>query len=70
MMIQHDLMFISYPAPVAIPLDTSAFTIIQSYKGKELEGWKYTPLFSYFAAEEQKVGAFRVITGDWVTADR
>ncbi len=40
--------------------------IIRSFKGEELFGWEYEPLFS-FARTDKK--AFYVVTGDFVTLD-
>lgn len=37
-------------------------------KGKDLEGIEYVPLFDYFE-ERRKDGCFKVLTGDFVTAD-
>ncbi|WFD44811.1 isoleucine--tRNA ligase [Malassezia psittaci] len=41
---------------------------LESYKGKDLKGIKYVPLFDYFAEQFQD-RAFRMITGTYVTAD-
>ncbi|WFD00751.1 isoleucine--tRNA ligase [Malassezia yamatoensis] len=41
---------------------------LESYKGKDLKGIKYVPLFDYFA-EQYQDKAFRVIIGTYVTAD-
>lgn len=39
----------------------------KSFKGKKLEGLKYTPLFSYFA--DAYPTSFRVVMGEFVTTD-
>ncbi len=44
------------------------FEIVAELKGIDLIGWKYEPLFPYFAAKE-KEGAFKVIHSDHVTMD-
>jgi len=44
------------------------YTLLQTYKGSELIGTKYVPIFPYFASEAEK-GAFVVIGGDFVTDD-
>ena len=41
---------------------------LDKFKGKELEGKSYEPLFPYFS-EEKKNKAFRVLLGDYVTAE-
>jgi isoleucyl-tRNA synthetase len=43
-------------------------TIEQRYKGQDLAGRTYAPLFSYFASHKQQ-GSFRVITAEYVTTD-
>ncbi|KAJ6251023.1 isoleucine--tRNA ligase [Anaeramoeba flamelloides] len=45
------------------------FKILKRFKGKELEGKEYVPLFDYFYEEYKPEGAFRVICGDFVTKD-
>ncbi len=47
--------------------DESLYTLVDSFKGKVLEGESYEPLFPYFK-EFAAQGAFKVILGDHVTA--
>lgn len=42
--------------------------IVETFKGKELEGLEYEPLFDYFM-DLAKDGCFRVLMGEYVTAD-
>ncbi|MCX7044309.1 MAG: isoleucine--tRNA ligase [Candidatus Sumerlaeota bacterium] len=42
--------------------------ILERFKGRDLEGWWYEPLFPYFATRREK-GAFKVILGDFVTTE-
>ncbi|MBU1917168.1 isoleucine--tRNA ligase [bacterium] len=44
------------------------YTVVERYKGSDLEGWRYEPLMSYFAAHAQQ-GAFRVLLADFVTTE-
>jgi isoleucyl-tRNA synthetase len=44
------------------------FKKIQTYKGKEMKGWKYEPPFDYFY-EEFKDHAFQVLNDTYVTTD-
>jgi isoleucyl-tRNA synthetase len=44
------------------------YTIEARYKGKDLVGRTYAPLFPYFAAKKE-AGAFRVIPADYVTTE-
>ena len=41
----------------------------EPFAGETLKGKQYTPPFSYFEAEQRPKGAYRVITGDFVTED-
>ncbi len=41
--------------------------VLATYKGSDLLGWEYEPLFSHFA-DRRKQGAFRIYAGDHVTA--
>eukprot|EP01022_Parablepharisma_sp_SALTPOND_P024585 TRINITY_DN548_c0_g1_i2.p1 TRINITY_DN548_c0_g1~~TRINITY_DN548_c0_g1_i2.p1 ORF type:complete len:1066 (-),score=166.42 TRINITY_DN548_c0_g1_i2:6868-10065(-) len=50
-----------------IPKDAK-LNILEKYKGKDMAGWEYEPLFNYFASQKE-MGAFRVITAEFVTAD-
>lgn len=45
------------------------YTILEKFKGKTLEGKKYKPIFNYFAHMREKTGAFRILTGTYVTSD-
>ena len=46
--------------------DESAYEILEKYKGKELAGMRYEPLFNYFEKLYDK-GAFVTVLGDYVT---
>lgn len=48
--------------------DASEYTVVQKYKGKELKGLKYVPLFDYFASQKAN-GAFVVVADGYVTED-
>ncbi|KKA20158.1 Isoleucine--tRNA ligase [Rasamsonia emersonii CBS 393.64] len=43
------------------------FKILDRFRGKDMEGWKYQPIFDYFADKFQD--CFRVINATYVTAD-
>ncbi|XP_070193742.1 isoleucine--tRNA ligase, cytoplasmic-like isoform X2 [Littorina saxatilis] len=45
------------------------YNILDKFKGKMLDGMKYKPLFNYFSYMREKTGAFRVVTGTYVTTD-
>ncbi|XP_025107548.1 isoleucine--tRNA ligase, cytoplasmic-like [Pomacea canaliculata] len=45
------------------------YQVLEKFKGKMIEGKKYKPLFDYFAHMREKTGAFRVLTGTYVTTD-
>ncbi|MGE0823838.1 MAG: isoleucine--tRNA ligase [Candidatus Binatia bacterium] len=45
-----------------------AYTVETRYKGRDLVGRKYIPLLPYFT-EHKAVGAFRVISADYVTTE-
>lgn len=44
------------------------FEIVETFKGKDLVGKRYQPLFSYFTDKAQE-GAFKVIAADFVTLE-
>jgi isoleucyl-tRNA synthetase len=44
------------------------FDILEKFKGAQLKGKQYTPLFPYFEKERQN-GAFRVLADSYVTSD-
>lgn len=44
------------------------YKVIQKYKGKDMLGWKYEPLFDYFY-EEFKDHGFKLLNATYVTAD-
>ncbi|XP_060083184.1 isoleucine--tRNA ligase-like [Ylistrum balloti] len=46
----------------------SEYQIVKRYKGKDLEGMKYVPLYDYFKNQE-KQGAFRVHVADFVSLE-
>ena len=45
------------------------YDIIHTYKGSELVGEKYTPLFDYFTNQDQSKEYFRVLSDTYVTDD-
>lgn len=45
------------------------YEILDTFKGKALEGKEYTPLFDYYHAKMQPKGCFRVLCGSFVTSD-
>ena len=48
--------------------DKKAFEVLEKFKGKDLEGKDYVPMFDFFADRKAK-GCFKVICGDFVTED-
>ncbi len=48
--------------------DSSEYKITRTFKGKELEGKRYVPLFPYFKSLESK-SAFRIINADFVSIE-
>ncbi|MGD1822571.1 MAG: isoleucine--tRNA ligase [Pleomorphochaeta sp.] len=44
------------------------YEVVEEYKGSDLEGLRYTPLFPYFA-ELKEQGAFTTVLGDYVTTE-
>lgn len=44
------------------------FKIVQKLKGKEMNGWKYEPLFDYFYEEFKNYG-FKIVNATYVTKD-
>jgi isoleucyl-tRNA synthetase len=44
------------------------YQIVATYKGRDLKGTEYNPLFPYFASLK-KVGAFKVINADFVSTE-
>jgi isoleucyl-tRNA synthetase len=44
-----------------------AYTIAEKFQGKDMLGWRYQPLFPYYAEKFQSKG-FRVLTDGYVTA--
>jgi len=50
------------------PVEGEQYEVLKSYKGKELEGWKYVPMFDYFKSFEED-GAFRVLCDSYVKQD-
>ena len=44
------------------------FKIVQKLKGKEMNGWKYVPLFDYFYEEFKNYG-FKIVNATYVTKD-
>lgn len=45
------------------------YKIIEEFKGKQLEGEFYEPLFNYFVEKMKPNGAFRVLTDNYVTEE-
>ncbi len=45
------------------------YEIVDQYKGEELVGWVYNPVFDYALKEYEKESAWRVISADYVTTD-
>ncbi len=45
------------------------FEILEEYKGKDLEGKEYEPLFNYYYDKMKPKGCFKVVCGDYVTSD-
>ncbi|HKK46656.1 MAG TPA: class I tRNA ligase family protein, partial [Balneolaceae bacterium] len=45
------------------------YKIVEEYKGKDLIGWTYDPVFDYALEEFDKEDAWRVIPADYVTTD-
>lgn len=48
--------------------DPSTYTLLETFKGKKLQGKRYKPLFPYFAEKASK-GAFRVILEESVAVE-
>lgn len=48
---------------------THEYEIVEEYKGEDLLGWVYKPVFDYAAREMPKEDAWRVIHADYVTTD-
>ncbi|PKD43306.1 isoleucine--tRNA ligase [Rhodohalobacter barkolensis] len=45
------------------------YEIVESYKGSDLIGWTYKPIFDYALKEFEKEDAWRVIEADYVTTE-
>lgn len=48
---------------------TQDYEIVEEYKGEDLLGWVYKPVFDYAAMDMAKEKAWRVIHADYVTTD-
>jgi len=48
--------------------DLDAFEVVGAFKGRELEGKEYVPLFDYFS-KKREAKAFRVLTDEFVSID-
>jgi isoleucyl-tRNA synthetase len=48
--------------------DKKTYEILQKFKGKDLEGKSYIPMFDFFA-ERKTNGCFKVQVADFVTDD-
>ncbi|TGZ84298.1 hypothetical protein EX30DRAFT_369586 [Ascodesmis nigricans] len=49
-------------------LKKAKYKVLEKIKGKDMLGWRYTPLFPYFE-EQFKEHGFRVLNGSYVTAE-
>jgi isoleucyl-tRNA synthetase len=49
--------------------DETTYEIVEEYKGVDLAGIGYTPLFPYFANLKEENGAFITVIGDYVTTE-
>ncbi|KAK5164697.1 hypothetical protein LTR04_001752 [Oleoguttula sp. CCFEE 6159] len=49
-------------------LKKAKFKVVDRYKGKDMLGWRYEPLFDYFV-EQFKDHGFKVLNAEYVTAD-
>lgn len=49
--------------------DETEFSIVKEFKGKELKGIEYVPLFDYYHKEMAPKGCFKVLLGGHVTDD-
>jgi isoleucyl-tRNA synthetase len=45
------------------------YDIVDTYKGSDLKGWVYTPVFDYALKEFEKEEAWRVVEADYVTTE-
>jgi len=45
------------------------YKIVEEYKGKDLIGWTYDPVFDYALKEYEKERAWRVVSADYVTTE-
>ncbi len=45
------------------------YEIVEEYKGKDLVGWTYDPVFDYALEEYEKSEAWEVVPADYVTTD-
>jgi isoleucyl-tRNA synthetase len=48
---------------------THDYEIVENYKGSDLIGWVYKPVFDYALQEHSKESAWRVIEADYVTTE-
>ena len=48
--------------------EESEYEIIEQFKGSEIRGKSYEPLFPYFSAQENN-GAFKTVIGDFITTE-
>ena len=49
--------------------DKEEFEILETFKGKDIIGKEYVPLFDYYYKEMKPRGCFKVLGGDFVTSD-
>ena len=57
-----------FPKIAKLKGDAIPFTVVAEYKGKDLVGKEYVPLFKHFE-HKKKNGAFRVVQDNYVTSD-
>lgn len=67
LILQEDLLHTIYSAK-ELKATPPPFKIVSKYKGQDLKGWKYVPLFDYFA-DKYADRAFKVVLDGYVTND-
>eukprot|EP00698_Gefionella_okellyi_P019028 TRINITY_DN577_c0_g1_i1.p1 TRINITY_DN577_c0_g1~~TRINITY_DN577_c0_g1_i1.p1 ORF type:complete len:1075 (-),score=224.06 TRINITY_DN577_c0_g1_i1:32-3256(-) len=55
-------------APLSKKFKWAKTTVLEKFAGKSMAGWRYKPLFEYFASRAE-AGAFRVLVDDYVTSE-
>lgn len=56
-------------AEKCLPILNEEYEVLQRYRGEELVGWKYDPIFDYARKEVGPEKAWRVIPADYVTTE-